>query len=93
MKKESLLANEERDFRTCAFEFENEIAEPRADIRGDAARVYFYMKQTYGLTASPQDEVLLQTWDQADPADAAEVARNNKVKAVRGNADPFVENP
>lgn len=42
---------EDRIFGTCDFEFESDEAEPKEDIRGDIARIYFYMKQTYGLTA------------------------------------------
>ena len=86
------IPGEDRNFGSCDFEFENDEAEPKSDIRGDIVRIYFYMKQTYGLTASQQDETLLQTRSQADPLDATELARNNRIKAVQGSGNPFVEN-
>ena len=87
-----LVANEDRDFGTCDFEFENNVAEPTDNIRGDIARIYFYMEATYGLTVSPQDRALLETWSAADPPDTRELERNELVKAIQGRGNSFVEN-
>ena len=87
----ALISGETRDFGTCDFEVESPRAEPADDVRGDVARVFFYMEATYGLTASPQDRQLLETWNQADPVDAREVEHNNRVKTVQGNGNSFVE--
>ena len=89
----ALIDGENRDFGTCDFEVDQNVAEVADDIRGDIARVYFYIEATYGFTNSPQDRALLEAWAEADPVDDRERDRNERVKAVQGNGNPFVENP
>ncbi len=86
-----LTSGEDRDFGSCDFEFKNNQAEPKPDIRGNVARVYFYMEATYGFTASPQTRSLLVTWHQQDPVDSAETSLNNRIKSIQANGNLFVE--
>ena len=47
----SNIAGEERIYGKCDFEidFKNKIVEPREAVRGDIARIYFYMSEKYNI--------------------------------------------
>lgn len=80
----------EKDEEDCAFE-------PRESVKGDIARAVFYfyaIYQTIADAASPnffslQKSVLYQ-WHQADPPDATETQRNNRIASEQGNHNPFI---
>ena len=76
------------------------------EIKGDMARIYFYMATCYksqcaswggniftsdGIVAWELNQML--AWSRQDPVDAREIARNNAVKEVQGNRNPFVDYP
>ena len=76
------------------------------EIKGDMARIYFYMATCYksqcanwggniftsdGIVAWELNQML--AWSRQDPVDAREVARNNAVQEVQGNRNPFVDYP
>jgi len=71
--------------------------EPREDIKGDVARSIFYFRLIHSATAD-QDffnqmvETLL-IWNSQDPVDQREMNRNNKVKELQGNDNPFIIDP
>jgi endonuclease I len=44
----AMISGENREFGTCDMEIENPKAEPRPEVRGDIARIYFYMNWAYG---------------------------------------------
>ena len=82
------------------------VFEPNDEIKGDLARIYFYMATGYkdkignwsggiftsdGLVGWTLD--LMMRWSKEDPVDDIEVARNNAVKATQGNRNPFVDYP
>ncbi|MCX7719381.1 MAG: endonuclease [Candidatus Sumerlaeaceae bacterium] len=77
--------------------------EVRDAQKGDCARAIFYMATRYlDFTivdhASPgykQMGVLsaLLAWHAADPPDAAEMARNDRVYAIQNNRNPFIDRP
>ncbi len=77
----------EKDEEDCVFE-------PREDSKGNIARAVFYFYAIYQSIADDnffhlQKEVLLQ-WHFADPADEAELRRNNLIAAEQGNENPFI---
>ncbi len=43
-----IVPGEPRKYGQCDFEFEDNVAEPAASIRGDIARMQIYMLETYG---------------------------------------------
>ena len=45
--KMSIIPGEKRNFGKCDFEVQNKFVEPSPNIRGDIARTYFYMADTY----------------------------------------------
>lgn len=80
--------------------------EPRADLKGDFARIGLYMAMRYeaefaccarpgvnGADLNPWYEDLFRAWHVADPVDDDERARNDAVFALQGNRNPFVDHP
>lgn len=82
------------------------VFEVADEIKGDMARIYFYMATRYkdqcgnwgggiftddGLV-SWQLNLMLE-WSRQDPVDAREIARNNAVQEVQNNRNPFVDYP
>lgn len=71
----------------------NNVFEPRESVKGDIARIVFYFYTIY-----PSADVnffnsmkhTLYDWHYADPVDAWELDRNNKVKQEQGNDNPFI---
>ena len=76
------------------------------EIKGDMARIYFYMATCYmsqcsgwggniftsdGIVKWELDQMM--AWSKQDPVDAREVARNNAVQEVQQNRNPFVDYP
>jgi deoxyribonuclease-1 len=60
-------------------------------VRGDIARIYFYMRDRYQLRLSKGETRLLEVWSRADPVDAWELERNRRIRAVQGFGNPYVE--
>lgn len=84
--------------------------EPRDAVKGDVARMLFYMAVRYNGddgfrdlelsnvsgTAVPRlgDLDILLQWNAADPVDAFEMRRNDRIHAQwQGNRNPFVDHP
>ncbi|MBS2936619.1 endonuclease [Nocardioides sp. J2M5] len=84
--------------------------EPRDAVKGDVARMLFYMAVRYNGDDGFQDlelstvsgsavprigdvDVLLQ-WNAADPVDAFEMRRNDRIYSQwQGNRNPFIDHP
>lgn len=82
------------------------VFEPNDEIKGDMARIYFYMATCYqdkcgnwggGIFTSSGmvdwEMNVMKAWSKLDPVDDVEIARNNAVKEVQGNRNPFVDYP
>lgn len=84
------------------------VFEPNDEIKGDIARIYFYMITRYeGTCESWGNSVFTSTypgltkwtldmmmrWSKEDPVDDVETARNNAVFDVQGNRNPYVDYP
>ncbi len=84
--------------------------EPRDAVKGDVARMLFYMAVRYegddafnnlelstvSGSAVPRlgDLDILLQWNAADPVDAFEMRRNDRIHAAyQGNRNPFVDHP
>ncbi len=81
-----MIEGEARVYGKCDFEvdFKGRRAEPMPSIRGDIARIYFYMRDRYGLKLSKQQTQLMNAWAKADPVSPDEAARVERIKAVQG---------
>ncbi|KAF0152441.1 MAG: extracellular ribonuclease [Ignavibacteria bacterium] len=83
--------------------------EPRDAVKGDVARMLFYMDVRYeGTNGEVQLELqdgvntpvgtigklsTLLLWHQQDPPDSIEIKRNDVIFAYQGNKNPFIDNP
>jgi len=79
-----MLEGEKRRYGACDFEvdFKQRVAEPTPTIRGDIARIYFYMSETYGIRLGKQQRRLLEVWDRQDPVDEWEMERKSRIASV-----------
>ncbi len=73
----------------CGIKRMMHIIEPPAEVRGDIARVIFYMHQTYNLPIIGSPAVL-EAWDKMDPPSSDEILRSKQVYELQGNANPLV---
>lgn len=76
----------------CDFKvnFRQRVAEPRDEIKGMFARIYFYMHDRYDLSMSSQQEQLLMAWDRAHPVTEWERERDRRIARIMGHPNPFV---
>jgi deoxyribonuclease-1 len=87
-----VIDGEPRAYGACDFEVDRgaSAAEPKDDKRGDIARVYFYMRDTYGLKYPDDLAERLRSWSEADPVDDAERQRNKRILDSQGTSNPAV---
>ena len=84
------------------------VFEPNDEIKGDIARIYFYMITRYESSCGSWGHDvftssypgltqwtldMMMRWSQQDPVDEVETARNNAVYEVQGNRNPYVDYP
>ena len=77
--------------------------EPRDEVKGDIARILFYMDIMYtklSLISANEGNVyqmgnldVLIEWHEMDPVDDFEVYRNQKIESFQGNRNPFIDHP
>ena len=87
-----MIPNEPRSYGQCDFEvnFKDRRAEPPANRQGDIARIYFYMRDQYGLRLSRQQTQLFEAWSRMDPVDEWEKVRDFKIKSIQGKSNCYV---
>ncbi|HGN1704919.1 TPA: endonuclease [Providencia rettgeri] len=71
-------------------DFKQKVFEPRDEVKGQVARVYFYMHDRYNLSMSRQQQQLLMAWDMKYPASPWEKLRDERIAKVMGHHNPFV---
>ncbi|MBC7660852.1 MAG: endonuclease [Chitinophagaceae bacterium] len=83
-----IIPGEPREFGACDFETFSKITEPRPEIRGDIARIYFYMDVRYPQfqIVNSMNQNMLEEWAEADPIDQAEATRLQKIEDIQGNS-------
>ncbi len=81
------------------------VFEPKANRKGDAARALFYEMVCYdgleggwGLDellseAGEQDQNVLKLWHQQDPPDRWERTKNDYIFSLQQNRNPFIDHP
>ncbi len=89
-------------FRECGHESNIEGAicesstrgfEPPEEHKGIVARAMFYVSVLYGLSIDGEQEKTLRKWSETHPVTNSEVQRADKIKAVQGNRNPFIDHP
>lgn len=71
-------------------DFQQRVVEPRSEIRGEIARINFYMYDRYNLRMSKQQEQLFLAWHKQYPVSAWERRRDARIAKVTGYSNPFV---
>ena len=71
-------------------DFKLKLAQPPEEARGLIARAYLYMAQKYKIRLANQQSQLYKAWNDQHPVTAWECRRNELIKAVQGNDNPFV---
>jgi endonuclease I len=66
---------------------------PRAEVRGDVARVLFYFSMRWKLPIYQEQEAILKKWAKADPVSEREIQRNQLIAQLQGNVNPFIVCP
>jgi deoxyribonuclease-1 len=79
-------------FGECHFKVdkENRRVEPKQELRGMIARIYFYVADRYGVQLSDSQLQLFQAWNKEFPPDAWEIERDNRIAKIQGNHNPFI---
>ena len=74
--------------------------EPKDNVKGDVARIIFYLLTRYSQTDSsyPVTKVatsmsMLLDWHAMDPVDSIEIYRNEKAYEIQKNRNPFIDVP
>jgi deoxyribonuclease I len=71
-------------------DFKQQVFEPAPNIRGDIARIYFYMADKYNLNLSRTQQQLMLAWHKQDPVTSAERDLNQRISQHMGHDNPFV---
>ena len=76
----------------CDFkvEFSERVVEPRDEVKGQIARVWFYMHDHYNLRMAAAQQQLLMAWDKQYPPSWWEQERDRRISRLMGHANPFV---
>lgn len=75
----------------CEATDDGDVFSPPPRVRGDAARIWLYMHERHDVPISPGLRLLLHFWSEQDPVSAWERERNNRIKRIQGNGNPFVQ--
>jgi deoxyribonuclease-1 len=88
-----LVAGEPREYGACDFEIGGtpRVTEPPDQVRGDAARIWLYMSDTYNIKLTTPQRQMFQAWSKADPPSPWERLRDKRIAAAQGNHNPFLD--
>nr|CRH04910.1 secreted endonuclease I [Candidatus Magnetococcus massalia] len=87
------VLDEFRHYGACDFEvdFKANQVEPTRQIRGDIARIYWYMRDTYGIRISDRQQRVFEVWVEMDEVDDWERERNRRIMKIQGNGNPYIQ--
>ena len=90
--KMSIIPGEKRNYGECDFEVQNKFVEPSPNIRGDIARTYLYMADTYSryIKLSKSEVSLFSEWNKADPVDEWECKKSKLIEKSQKNSNKFL---
>jgi deoxyribonuclease-1 len=88
-----VITGEEWRFRDCDIEWQGGVLEPRPEARGNIARAMLYMHEQYGLKLEPETVQLMVSWNNEDPPSSQEIERNDRIEALQGRRNPYIDTP
>lgn len=88
----ALLPAQSPQYGACEVkvDFKNRLVEPRAEIRGDIARIHFYMADKYQIPLAKAQQQLFMAWHQQDPVDDSERKLTQRIAQHMGHSNDFV---
>jgi deoxyribonuclease I len=81
-----------RSFQPCQVKIGFRSFEPPDNVKGDVARIYFYMDKKFpgrGIVGD-KNKKLFQAWDKLDPVDKWECIRDKRIFNLQGDHNSFV---
>ncbi|MBC7792199.1 MAG: endonuclease [Clostridia bacterium] len=66
---------------------------PREEVRGNVARAMFHFATVYGFRIEAKEEAILRAWAKADPVDATELDRMDRIVGVQRSSNHYVRTP
>lgn len=86
------IEGEPREWGKCDFEKEYRKVEPQDSVKGDIARIYFYLEKQYPYVGviSGKNRKLFEAWNKLDPISEQEKKINCLKAKYQGHANPFV---
>jgi deoxyribonuclease-1 len=60
--------------------------EPPPSVRGDVARIWFYMAEIYSVPLTTEQRTHLARWSRADPVDDWQLLRDERIEAEQFRA-------
>lgn len=79
-----MIEGEKREFGECDFEDDGDVTEPPLWFRGDAARIWFYMSDTYDIPIEDEQRAMFERWAENDPPDEWERVRARRIGKIQG---------
>ncbi|MGQ7959720.1 endonuclease [Pseudomonas sp. SP16.1] len=76
----------------CDLKASFQLVEPRDGAKGNIARAIFYMHVEYDLPIVGLVP-MYKAWHRMDPPDAEEKARNDRIAALQGTRNRFIDDP
>lgn len=64
--------------------------EPHNKLKGTIARMFLYMDLKYRLGLPKSEKIIYETWHKQYPASEWEKERNQLIKAIQGDANPYI---
>ncbi|MBO1897625.1 endonuclease [Shewanella sp. BF02_Schw] len=87
-----MLPTTPSSFGTCDFRIENRKVQPPESARGEIARTYIYMDESYTkFNMSKSQTQLMGAWSKQFPVTANECLRAKRITKIQGNHNLIVE--
>lgn len=88
----TMLPTDENDFGSCAMKIDNRKVEPPEMARGQIARTYMYMEDTYKrYSMSKSQRQLMNAWDKVYHVDVWECTKAKKIASLQSSQNKVVE--
>ncbi|MDO9520287.1 MAG: endonuclease [Pseudohongiella sp.] len=86
------IAGDPSQFGACEFEVDSSqrLAEPADAVKGQIARIYFYMSERYNLPMSESQQLTMMRWHNQFPVTQWEIERDRRIARIMGHPNPFV---
>ena len=68
----------------------NGLFEPPDHVKGDVARIWLYMRDTYGVEISEKECGMFVNWSKGDPVSAWEKVRNERINQIQKMSNLYV---